>query len=61
MMEFIRILKPKYCLIIVDYKLYRDMDIDEWNKKTFKYDPREGLVLTFANEKDLLYFLLVWE
>ena len=35
-------------------------EIDEWCWQTFSYHPREGMCLTFKDEKDIEWFLLRW-
>jgi hypothetical protein len=49
-------------LIILDYKWYSSLqdEIDNWCFNMFKYYPREGMVLSFYNKKDLVTFLLRW-
>jgi hypothetical protein len=49
-------------LIIIDYKWYFSLqdEIDNWCFSMFKYYPREGMVLSFYNEVDLVTFLLRW-
>lgn len=49
-------------LLIFDYSKFAPItdEVDEWCKKTFDYYPRQGMVLTFANERDLILFLLRW-
>lgn len=61
LMKFIRVTNT--CLIIADYQFYAPLTetIDNWCYKTYKYHPRQGLVLNFSNEKDMTFFLLQWE
>ncbi len=49
-------------LIIIDYKWYFSLqdEIDNWCFSMFKYYPREGMVLSFYKEVDLVTFLLRW-
>jgi len=49
-------------LIILDFKWYFSLqdEIDNWCFNTFKYSPREGMVLSFYKEVDLVTFLLRW-
>jgi hypothetical protein len=49
-------------LIILDFKWYFSLqdEIDNWCFNTFKYYPREGTVLSFYKEVDLVTFLLRW-
>jgi len=49
--------------IIVDYGWYADrvLEIDSWSLKTFGYQPREGMALTFQEESHKIWFLLRWD
>lgn len=49
-------------LLISDYVYYaeNEVEIDKWNLDSFSYQPRQGMVLEFANKFDLLIFLLKW-
>jgi hypothetical protein len=48
--------------IIVDYGWYADrvLEIDSWSLKTFGYQPRDGMSLTFQEESHKIWFLLRW-
>lgn len=48
--------------IIVDYGWYADrvLEIDSWSLKTFGYQPREGIALTFQEESHKVLFMLKW-
>jgi hypothetical protein len=46
-------------VMIVDYMFYIE-EIDEWCWQQFGYHPREGMIMTFRNEKDISLFLLRW-
>jgi len=48
--------------IIVDYGWYADrvLEIDSYSLKTFGYQPREGMALTFQEESHKIWFLLRW-
>jgi len=49
-------------MIIVDYIEFaaRYEEIDAWCRETFGYEPRQGMVLSFHDQKDLVIFLLRW-
>ncbi len=49
-------------LVIIDYKWYFSLqhEIDDWCFDMFDYYPREGMVLSFYHQKDLVTFLLRW-
>lgn len=49
-------------LLISDYVYYaeNEIEIDKWNLDSFSYQPRQGMVLDFANKFDLLIFILRW-
>jgi len=42
-----------------EYAVWQE-EIDEWCWQTFSYHPREGMYLTFKDEKDIEWFLLRW-
>lgn len=48
--------------IIVNYYWYaeRVSEIDSWSLKTFGYQPREGMSLTFKEESHKMLFFLRW-
>ena len=48
--------------IIVNYHWYaeRVSEIDSWSLKTFGYQPREGMSLTFKEESHKMFFFLRW-
>lgn len=49
-------------LLIIDYRWFgeNEEEIDNWCFKRFNYRPRDGLLLSFKNESDVLLFLLRW-
>lgn len=49
--------------IIVDYSWYADrvLEIDSWNLKTFGYQPRKGMYLTFKEDSHKMWFILRWD
>ena len=57
------VIPPNDILLIKNYHWYSDnvREIDAWSLKTFGYQPREGMVLTFKSSKDRMLFLLRWE
>jgi len=48
--------------IVVNYHWYaeRVSEIDSWSLKTFGYQPREGMSLTFKEESHKMLFFLRW-
>lgn len=48
--------------IIADYTWYVSKidEIDSWSEKTFGYQPRKGMALTFKQEVDKILFVLRW-
>lgn len=46
----------------MDYSWYsnRELEIDTWCLDTFGYQPRKGMVLTFRQESDKMWFILRW-
>ena len=48
--------------IIVDYSWYADrvLEVDSWSLKTFGYQPRDGMSLTFKEESHKMFFFLRW-
>jgi len=48
--------------IIVNYHWYaeRVKEIDSWSLKTFGYQPREGMALSFKKESHKMWFALRW-
>jgi len=49
------------CILIItdiNYFMYRYDEIDNWCYNTFGYHPREGIVLTFVSESDMMFFML---
>ena len=49
--------------IIVNYGWYADrvLEIDSWSLKTFGYQPREGMYLTFKEDSHKMWFILRWD
>lgn len=47
---------------IMDYNWYsdRELEVDTWCLDTFGYQPRKGMVLTFRQESDKMWFALRW-
>jgi len=60
-MKFIKL--DSRVLLISDYNFYaqQEEEIDEWLYQTFDCHPRQGMTITFRNEKEMLLFLLRWE
>jgi hypothetical protein len=48
--------------MIVDYRFYGsgENEIDEWCWQQFGYHPREGMIMTFKDERDISLFMLRW-
>jgi hypothetical protein len=48
--------------IIVNYHWYAEKvsEIDAWSLKTFGYQPRDGMSLTFKEESHKMFFFLRW-
>jgi len=49
-------------VMIVDYMFYGsgENEIDEWCWQQFGYHPREGMIMTFKDERDISLFMLRW-
>ena len=49
--------------IIVNYHWYAEKvsEIDSWSLKTFGYQPREGMTLTFQKKSHKAWFMLRWD
>jgi len=49
-------------LVISDYNFYADHqeEIDDWCWQKFGYHPREGMVIHFKRDQDMMLFLLRW-
>ena len=49
-------------VIIADYSWYaeREDEIDSWSLEAFGYQPRTGMVLTFRQDCDKMWFTLRW-